>query len=42
MTDIVFPLVGTLLSIPVFLHGLTQIMTFATCFVGDVFAGKIR
>jgi hypothetical protein len=39
-TDIVFPFVGTILSIPVFLHGLTQLMTLVTSFVADVFAGE--
>eukprot|EP00984_Skeletonema_dohrnii_P001523 scaffold486_cov148-Skeletonema_dohrnii-CCMP3373.AAC.4 len=38
--DIVFPFVGTILSIPVFLHGLTQLMTLVTSFVADVFAGS--
>ncbi|KAL7544460.1 hypothetical protein ACHAWF_007839 [Thalassiosira exigua] len=38
--DIVFPLIGTILAIPVFLHGLTQVMTLVTSFVADVFAGS--
>eukprot|EP00577_Skeletonema_sp_RCC1716_P002630 CAMPEP_0113383242 /NCGR_PEP_ID=MMETSP0013_2-20120614/6257_1 /TAXON_ID=2843 ORGANISM="Skeletonema costatum, Strain 1716" /NCGR_SAMPLE_ID=MMETSP0013_2 /ASSEMBLY_ACC=CAM_ASM_000158 /LENGTH=962 /DNA_ID=CAMNT_0000265775 /DNA_START=207 /DNA_END=3095 /DNA_ORIENTATION=- /assembly_acc=CAM_ASM_000158 len=38
--DLAFPLIGTILSIPVFLHGLTQLMTLITSFVTDVFAGS--
>jgi hypothetical protein len=39
-SDLAFPLIGTILSIPVFLHGLTQLMTLITSFVTDVFAGE--
>ena len=41
-SDMVFPLIGIVLSIPVFLHGLTQLMTLVTSFVTDVFAGEER
>jgi len=33
-------LISTILAIPVFLHGLTQIMTLVTSFVTDTFAGE--
>lgn len=39
---IVFPFIGTILSIPVFIHGLTQIMTLVTSFVSDTFSGEGR
>ena len=40
--DIIYPLLATMISIGVFLHGLTQLMTLVTSFVLDVFAGKER
>mmetsp|Transcript_1720 Transcript_1720/g.3672 ORF Transcript_1720/g.3672 Transcript_1720/m.3672 type:complete len:1099 (+) Transcript_1720:92-3388(+) len=39
-SKILFPFFGTLLSVPVFFDGLTQIMALITGFVMDVFAGN--
>ena len=35
-------MISTIISINVFLHGLTQLMTLVTSFVVDVFAGEER
>lgn len=39
-SNILFPFFGTLLAVPVFFDGLTQIMVLITGFVMDVFAGN--
>ena len=39
--DIVFPFIGTIISTPVFIQGLTQVMTLVTSFVADTFSGEL-